>query len=114
MTASAASATSAAEKTTKEFTPAVSAVAIGERYESMKAFVSELVNGKEPAYAESAMSRLSSLMYGTEAPIFAKATSAIGEAYDSVSSMVSENYESAKSAIAEKAKEVHSKVRDEL
>lgn len=104
-------ATNAAEK---EF---AFAVAVEERYESMKTFVSELVNGKEPAYTESVMSRLSSLMYGTEAPIVAKATSAIGEAYDSVSSMVSENYGSAKSAIADAAegvKEVYSVLRDEL
>lgn len=110
-------ATSTTEKPTKEFAPTATAVAIEERYESMKAFVSELVNGKEPAYTESVMSRLSSLMYRTEAPIVAKATSAIGEAYDSFSSMVSENYGSASSAIrdaTEKAKEAYSAVRDEL
>lgn len=105
-------ATNAAEKPIKEFASAASAAtdAAEERYESMKEFVSELVNGKEPAYTESVMSRLSSLMYGTEAPIVAKATSAIGEAYNSVSSVVAENYESA----TEKVKEVYSMVRDEL
>lgn len=112
----ASAATSAAEKPIKEFASAASAVASAatdtaeERYESMKEFVSELVNGKEPAYTESVMSRLSSLMYGTEVPIVAKATSAVGEAYNSVSSLVAENYESA----TEKVKEVYSMVRDEL
>ncbi|KAH8153162.1 uncharacterized protein LAJ45_02749 [Morchella importuna] len=70
-----------------------------ERLESVKAFVSELVSGKEPAYTESVMSRFSSLMYGTDAPIFSRATSAAGEAYESASSMVSDNFESATSAV---------------
>lgn len=119
----AATATGAAEKPVKEFVSAASAVAsvasvaAEERYESMKAFVSELVSGKEPVYTESVMSRLSSLLYGTEAPVVAKVTSAIGEAYDSVSSVVAETYESANSAIGsatEKVKEIYSTVRDEL
>lgn len=119
----AAAATDAVEKPVQEFVSIASVVASAatyaseERYESMKAFVSELVSGKEPVYTESVMSRLSSLLYGTEAPIVAKATSAIGEGYDSVSSIVAETYESANSAMGsatEKVKEIYSTVRDEL
>lgn len=119
----AAAATGAAEKPMQEFVSVASDVAsaatdaVEVRYESVKAFVSELVSGKEPAFTESAISRLSSIMYGTEAPLVAKATSAIGEAYDSVSTVVAGNYESANDAVGgatEKVKEVYSTMRDEL
>ncbi|KAG0634494.1 hypothetical protein HOY80DRAFT_1005107 [Tuber brumale] len=57
----------------------------GQEYESMKAFISELVHGKEPTYTESVMSRFSSLFHATPAPLLSRA----GSSYSSATSHLS-------------------------
>ena len=59
-----------------------------ERFDLMKAFISELISGKEPTFTESAMSRLSLQWYGAT-PAVAKATKAVVDAADSAYSDVS-------------------------
>ena len=55
-----------------------------EKYEQMKALVSELVSGKPPTFTESVYSRLSSLY--TQPTIIAQATDAAADTYSSLSS----------------------------
>lgn len=55
-----------------------------ERYEELRALVSELVSGKPPSFTESVYSRFSSLY--TQPTIVARATDAAADAYSSFSS----------------------------
>ncbi|RPB02051.1 hypothetical protein L873DRAFT_480967 [Choiromyces venosus 120613-1] len=71
-----------------------------QEYESMKAFISNLIYGKEPTYAESVMSRFSSLFHAatpTPQPLLSRA----GDSYSSATDYFSDTYDSATSALGE-------------
>ncbi|KAI9773702.1 MAG: hypothetical protein M1839_002036 [Geoglossum umbratile] len=71
---------------------AVATDGTAERYEAVRALISELVSGKEPDFTESVMNRLSSV-YQTGAPeVMSSASSMASEAYEAASSVVTSIY----------------------
>ncbi len=61
----------------------------GDQYSAVQAYVAELINGREPDFTESAMSRLHSAYYTGLGEMPSAASSYASEAYGSASSMVS-------------------------